>query len=143
MKSSPFAPLNRRQLLTQAARATGLGAAMTLLPLGESRSEDAKMPCFKYAICNETFGGWPFDRAFAFSEGRAVVATVLQRARYRSLTADRTGSAPGPGGGEIGRMDRGFAPTNEVFTDPTTHLVMRVHMDPRTGERRYFAEGRL
>jgi hypothetical protein len=72
-----------------------------------------------------------------------MVATVLQRARYRSLTADRTGSAPGPGGGEIGRMDRGFAPTNEVFTDPTTHLVMRVHMDPRTGERRYFAEGRL
>ena len=38
---------------------------MTLLPLGVSGSEDAKMHRFKYAICNETFGDWPFDRAFA------------------------------------------------------------------------------
>ncbi|HEX7591812.1 MAG TPA: hypothetical protein VF375_07660 [Candidatus Limnocylindrales bacterium] len=72
-----------------------------------------------------------------------MVATLLQRARYRSLSADRTNAAPGPGGGEIGGMDPRFAPTNEVFTDPTSHLVMRVYVDPRTGERRYLAEGRL
>ena len=67
MQSPMFAALNRRQLLTQAAIATGLGAAMTLLPRVESRGEDAKMPRFKYAICNETFGTWPFDRAFALA----------------------------------------------------------------------------
>jgi hypothetical protein len=72
-----------------------------------------------------------------------MVVTVLQRARYRSLTADRTGSAPGPGGGETGLRDPRFAPTSEVFTDPTTNAVMRVYLDPRTGERRYLAEGRL
>jgi hypothetical protein len=72
-----------------------------------------------------------------------MIATVLQRARYRSLAADRTNSAPGPGGGEIDNVDPRFAPTNEVFTDPTSHLVMRVYVDPRTGERRYLAEGRL
>ena len=65
MTDSSIAALNRRQLLTCAAKATGLGAAMTLLPLGVSGSEDAKMPRFKYAICNETFGKWPFERAFA------------------------------------------------------------------------------
>lgn len=55
----------RRSFLKCAAKATGLGAAMTLLPLEASRSEDTKMPRFKYAICNETFGDWPFERAFA------------------------------------------------------------------------------
>lgn len=70
MKESPMhnpisAPLNRRELLARAAKTAGLGAAMSLLPLGESRSEDSKMPRFKYAMCNETFGDWPFERAFA------------------------------------------------------------------------------
>jgi hypothetical protein len=81
---------------------------------------------------------------WSVSFGAAIMlATVLQRSRYRSLTADRTGSTPGPGGGETGLMDPRFAPTNEVFTDPTSNTVMRVYVDPRTGERRYLAEGRL
>ncbi|HEX7491437.1 MAG TPA: hypothetical protein VF337_07015 [Candidatus Limnocylindrales bacterium] len=80
---------------------------------------------------------------WAVGFGAAImIATVLQRARYRSLAADRTGSNPGPGGGEIGRIDPRFAPTSEVFTDPTSNLVMRVYVDQRTGERRYLAEGR-
>jgi sugar phosphate isomerase/epimerase len=62
-----LAPFNRRQLLTRAAKATGLGAAITVLPLVESRSEEVKMPRFKYAICNETFGDWPFEKAFALA----------------------------------------------------------------------------
>ena len=58
--------MNRRQLLTTAAKATGLGAAMTLLPLGESLGKEATMPLrFKYAMCNETYGDWPFEKAFA------------------------------------------------------------------------------
>jgi sugar phosphate isomerase/epimerase len=60
--------LNRRQLLTNAAKATGLGAAAVLFPLRSTHSEDAKMPTgFKYAICNETFGDWPFEKAFALA----------------------------------------------------------------------------
>lgn len=66
MHNPTFAPLNRRQLLTRAAKAAGLGAAMTVLPSISSRAEDAKMPSrFKYAMCNETFGDWPFEKAFA------------------------------------------------------------------------------
>jgi sugar phosphate isomerase/epimerase len=60
--------INRRQLLTAAAKATGLGAAASLLPLplGESRSEGGESGVkFKYAMCNETFGDWPFEKAFA------------------------------------------------------------------------------
>jgi hypothetical protein len=72
-----------------------------------------------------------------------MIATVLQRERYRSLKADRSGGTPGPGGGEVGQMDPRFTPTNEVFTDPTTNHVMRVYVDARTGEQRYQAEGRL
>jgi len=60
----------RRAVLKQVAQATGLGAAMTLLsvPLSEGRGQGAPMPPrMKYAICNETFGDWPMERAFAFA----------------------------------------------------------------------------
>jgi sugar phosphate isomerase/epimerase len=68
MKSSLSAALTRRQLLSCAARATGLGAAASLLPLAEGRGEGAETPPrFKYAICNETFDAWPFEKAFAFA----------------------------------------------------------------------------
>lgn len=68
MTRSPLSTLNRRQLLKCAAKTAGLGAAMAVLPVAESRSEDAKVPTgFKYAICNETFENWPFDKAFAFA----------------------------------------------------------------------------
>ena len=60
------AAISRRQLLTTAAKATGLGAAMALLPLEEILGEEAAMPPrFKYAMCNETYGDWPFEKAFA------------------------------------------------------------------------------
>jgi hypothetical protein len=71
----------------------------------------------------------------------AMVASVLQRTRYRSIAGEHTNAEPGPGGGEDGCMEPRFAPTTEVFTDPTSHRVMRVYADPRTGERRYRAEG--
>ena len=48
---------NRRQLLTNAAKAAGLGAAASLLPLRvrKLQAEDAAKPLqFKYAFCNET-----------------------------------------------------------------------------------------
>jgi hypothetical protein len=70
-----------------------------------------------------------------------MVAAVLQRSGYRSEAAERSHAAPGPGGGEDGNVEPRFAPTNEVFVDPTSGLLMRVYEDPRTGERRYRAEG--
>lgn len=34
----------------------------------------------------------------------------------------------------------GLRPTKEVFRDPTTGKLMRVHENPRTGEREYVDE---
>jgi hypothetical protein len=37
-------------------------------------------------------------------------------------------------------MEPRFQRTDELFADPTTSHVMRVWLDPATGERRYRAE---
>jgi hypothetical protein len=69
-----------------------------------------------------------------------MVASLIQRSGYRSEAAERSHAAPGRGGGEDGLIEPRFAPTTEVFVDPTSHVLMRVYEDPRTGERRYRAE---
>jgi hypothetical protein len=70
-----------------------------------------------------------------------LIALVVERNRYRSDEADRSFEAVGPGGGEpAGRLDARFRPTAETFVDPTTGRRMRVHVDSRSGERRYAAE---
>lgn len=82
--------------------------------------------------------------AFIFGSGAVLlVAAVIERLRYRSLHADRMGDPIGPGGGEPSGapLEPRFRPTPEVFLDPTTHVRMRVFVDPRTGERRYVPEG--
>ena len=76
------------------------------------------------------------------SGGVLIIVAVLERTRYRSDAAERAREPAGPGGGETqGAVDARFRPTDEVFVDPTTDQRMRVLMDPRTGERRYVAEG--
>lgn len=71
-----------------------------------------------------------------------VVAVLIERERYRSEAADQPFEPIGPGGGEPrGAIEPRFRPTDELFVDPTTQHTMRVHVDPRTGERRYVAEG--
>jgi hypothetical protein len=70
-----------------------------------------------------------------------MIAALLQRSGYRSEAAERDKSEPGPGGGETGSLEPRFVPTSEVFIDPTSRYRMRVFEDPRTGERRYKAEG--
>jgi len=70
-----------------------------------------------------------------------MAAAVLQRGRYRSEAAERSNDEPGPGGGESGYVEPRFLPTGEIFGDPTSRDLMRVYIDPRTGERRYRAEG--
>jgi hypothetical protein len=73
-----------------------------------------------------------------FVPGAVLVAAVLlERTRYRSLSAEESGAAHGPGGGEPDRPDPRFRPTEERFIDPTTGVAMQVWVDPRTGERRY------
>ncbi len=70
-----------------------------------------------------------------------VVVAFIERQRYRSEDADQPFEPIGPGGGEpSGEIEARFRPTDERFVDPTTRHTMRVHVDPRTGERRYVAE---
>jgi hypothetical protein len=70
-----------------------------------------------------------------------IVAALVERQRYRSEAADEPFEPVGPGGGEPrGPLEPRFRPTDELFVDPTTQHTMRVHVDPRTGERRYVAE---
>jgi hypothetical protein len=78
---------------------------------------------------------------FVFLPGAVLVTGVLlERTRYRSLKAERTGDGHGPGGGEPARPSDRFRPTDERFVDPTTGTPMRVWIDPSTGDRRYVAE---
>ena len=75
--------------------------------------------------------------------GFFVVIPFLERSRYRSEATERGAAQVGPGGGETADapVEARFRPTTEVFEDPTSGHRMRVLVDPRTGERRYIAEG--
>ena len=50
----------------------------------------------KFAICNETFQDWPFDRAFAFYS--AVIAPLGHRLRFHDPAMPRAGWEPAEGG---------------------------------------------
>ena len=71
-----------------------------------------------------------------------IVVAIVERFRYRSEVADRSGLPVGPGGGEpTGEsLETRFRRTDEVFVDPTSDRRMRVWLDRDTGERRYRAE---
>lgn len=71
-----------------------------------------------------------------------IVVAILERFRYRSEVADRSGLPIGPGGGEptTQPLEGRFRRTTEVFVDPTSDRRMRVWLDQETGERRYRAE---
>lgn len=86
-------------------------------------------------------GGDLFAALSLFVPGVLLVAAAfLERLRYRSLSAEATGDAHGPGGGEQAPPEPRFRPTEERFLDPTTRVPMRVYVDPATGERRYVPE---
>jgi hypothetical protein len=83
-------------------------------------------------------GGDLFSALFLFVPGVVMIAAVvLERTRYRSLHAERTGDGHGPGGGETHPVEPRFRPTDERFVDPTTEVPLQVWVDPATGERRY------
>jgi hypothetical protein len=86
--------------------------------------------------------GGLFAALSLFVPGALLIAAVLlERTRYRSLTAEHTGDGHGPGGGEPVMPDARFRPTGERFVDPTTGVLMRVFVDAATGEQRYLPEG--
>ena len=71
-----------------------------------------------------------------------IVAALIERMRYRSVAADRTGDPAGRAGGEPPgtRLEPRFRRTDEVFADPTSGQRMRVWLDPANGDRRYVPE---
>lgn len=86
-------------------------------------------------------GADPVGALTLFVPGVVLVAVaLLERGRYRSLHAERTGTAAGPGGGDPELPGPSFRPTPERFVDPSSGLPVRVWIDPATGERRYVAE---
>jgi hypothetical protein len=82
-------------------------------------------------------GVWMVGIGLAF-----MVGTLIERVRYRSEAADRSGEPHGPGGGEPtgASIEPRFRRSDEVFIDPTSSRTMRVWVDPGNGERRYVAE---
>jgi hypothetical protein len=86
-------------------------------------------------------GAWTNGLWAAITGAIALVAVVLERARYRSEATERSKGASGPGGGEPERPAAPFQPTDELFVDPTSGQRLRVYLNPATGERRYYAEG--
>jgi hypothetical protein len=91
-------------------------------------------------VAGTAVGAWP-SGLWAMAIGVvAIVAVVLERARYRSEAAESSAGASGPGGGEAAKPVAPFRPTEELFVDPTSGQRLRVYLNPATGERRYYAE---
>lgn len=85
--------------------------------------------------------GQPLAALWAIGLGGAgLVGVFFERMRYRSEAAERSREDAGAGGGEPHAPQHPFRPTEERFVDPTTGRLMRVYLDPSTGERRYHAE---
>jgi hypothetical protein len=107
--------------------AAGLGAILVISGLGAVALGPESAPS----------GVWMFVIGLVL-----VIASLVERLRYRSETAERSGLPIGPGGGEpTGEpLDTRFQRTDEVFIDPTSNRRMRVWLDRTSGERRYRAE---
>jgi sugar phosphate isomerase/epimerase len=58
---------SRRTFLGRAASVAGLATISSPMWTSPAAAETAKAPSLKYAICNELFEDWPFEKAFAFS----------------------------------------------------------------------------
>ena len=59
-----------------------------------------------------------------------LLLALLALATFGFVTSGRTRQ-------RSGNVDPRFLPTDEVFHDPSDGMVTRVHVDPKTGERRY------
>jgi hypothetical protein len=71
--------------------------------------------------------GQPLGGAWTLILGLiGIVVALYERRRYGSEHADGVESR--------------FRPTEEVFVDPSTGRRMRVHVDPKSGERHYLPD---
>jgi hypothetical protein len=69
-----------------------------------------------------------------------LVAVAFERMRYGSEATERSGESAGEAGIDNGPAEGRFRPTEERFVDPTTRRLLRVWVDPDSGERRYRAD---
>jgi hypothetical protein len=72
--------------------------------------------------------------------GLGIIGVLaVERMRYRSERAEELRRAPrSPGGDGPGvPLDPRFRATDERFVDPSSGVLMRVYVDPASGERRY------
>jgi hypothetical protein len=69
--------------------------------------------------------------------GVGLVVVAFETRRYGSEATELQHEPVGGAGVETGAPEPRFRPTEERFIDPTTRKLVRVWMDPRTGERRY------
>jgi hypothetical protein len=69
---------------------------------------------------------------------------AVERMRYHSAQAEELRRAPRSPGGDAPdvTLDPRFQPTDERFIDPSSGILMRVYIDPASGERRYRSESR-
>ena len=93
-----------------------------------------------WSLASGAFPAW--NGVWLVGLGLAMLLLLaFERQRYRSEEADRAFEPIGPGGGEPdASLEPRFQRTDETFVDPTSGATMRVHVDRRTGERRYVAE---
>ena len=117
----------------------GFGAArLIVLAVGADDGRGRTGPPRRSAVpAGSITALWLFGIGIAF-----MVGTLIERVRYRSEAADRSGEPHGPGGGEPpgATIEPRFRRSDEVFVDPTSSRTMRVWIDPGSGERRYVAE---
>lgn len=69
--------------------------------------------------------------------GIGLVIVAFETRRYRSEAAELDHDSVGGAGVDEATPEPRFRPTEERFMDPTTRKLVRVWMDPGTGERRY------
>ncbi len=62
-----MARLTRRTFLAQSLLTTGMGVGGLCSRAASGAASGAAPPAAKYAICNETFQDWPFEKAFALA----------------------------------------------------------------------------
>jgi hypothetical protein len=116
----------------------GFGAARLLVLAAGLTMAVAGLGVLAFGGAAATITGvWLVGIGLAF-----MIGTLIERVRYRSEAADRSGGPHGPGGGEPAgaTIEPRFRRSDEVFIDPTSSRTMRVWIDPGSGERRYVAE---
>ena len=82
--------------------------------------------CFAGGLFGLLAGAWPVAFGPLILGALLLLGTLWERVRYKPL--------------EVVKPGAGFVPTDERFVDDETGKVVRVYLEPATGERRYVLE---